>query len=224
MATIDATASLLVERYGVAPGDRVAIGMRNYPEWVTTFAAVTSIGAVAVALNAWWTADELAYGLRDSGATVLVADQERAERIAPMLADMAGLRVVSVRHKGDVPAGVDRFEDVVEVGAPMPVVEIDPDDDATILYTSGTTGEPKGRGLDAPRRDERAHGLRLPIDRQRRDEERSGEDAQPVSHLVHPDRSALPRHRSRTGDAGLDPRRATSWSSCTSGTPSAPSS
>jgi long-chain acyl-CoA synthetase len=144
VANIDATAHLLVERYGVAPGDRVAIGMRNYPEWVTTFAAVTSIGAVAVALNAWWTAAELAYGLRDSGATVLVADPERAERVAPMLAQFPDLRIVSVRHRDPVPAGVDRFEDVFEPGAAMPEVEIHPDDDATILYTSGTTGDPKG--------------------------------------------------------------------------------
>jgi long-chain acyl-CoA synthetase len=144
VAEIDATAHLLVEHYGVQGGDRVAIGMRNYPEWVTSFAAITSVGAVAVALNAWWTVDELEYGLRDSGATVLVADQERAERVAPILDRLPGLRVVSVRHHGRSPAGVDRLEDVRIVGAAMPQVEIDPGDDATILYTSGTTGEPKG--------------------------------------------------------------------------------
>lgn len=144
VAEIDATAHLLAEHYGVQPGDRVAIGMRNYPEWVTSFAAITSVGAVAVALNAWWTADELAYGLRDSGATLLIADQERAERVAPILDRFDGLRVVSVRHRGPMPDGIDRFDDVRVPGATMPDVDIHPDADATILYTSGTTGEPKG--------------------------------------------------------------------------------
>jgi long-chain acyl-CoA synthetase len=144
VAEIDATAHLLVERYGVGRGDRVAIGMRNYPEWVTSFAAITSIGAVAVALNAWWTADELLYGLRDSGAKVLIADRERAERVAPLLDRIPGLRVMVVRAGDAVPAGVERLEDVRTPGAAMPDVEVEPDDDATILYTSGTTGEPKG--------------------------------------------------------------------------------
>jgi long-chain acyl-CoA synthetase len=141
---IDATAALLVDRYGITKGDRVAIGMRNYPEWVTTFAAVTSVGAIAVALNAWWTSDELAYGLRDSGARLLVADRERVERVAPLLDDLPELRVVAVRADGALPPRVDRFEEVVVDGAPVPDTEIDPDDDAIILYTSGTTGEPKG--------------------------------------------------------------------------------
>jgi long-chain acyl-CoA synthetase len=144
VAEIDATAHMLVEHYGVQPGERIAIGMRNYPEWVTSFAAITSVGAVAVALNAWWTADELEYGLRDSGATLLIADEERAARVAPILDRLDGLRVVSVRHEGALPEGVDRFDDVRERGESMPDVDIDPDADATILYTSGTTGEPKG--------------------------------------------------------------------------------
>jgi long-chain acyl-CoA synthetase len=142
MAHVDAVAALLVHRYGVAKGDRVAIGMRNYPEWIVAYAAITSIGAIAVSLNAWWTEEELAYGITDSGSTVLLADQERAERAAPLLA--TGLRVVVVRPSGDLPAGTERLDDVLEPGAPMPDVEIDPDDDATILYTSGTTGNPKG--------------------------------------------------------------------------------
>jgi non-ribosomal peptide synthetase component F len=69
-----ALGAALVGRYGVRPGDRVAIAMRNLPEWVISFAAITSIGAVAVSLNGWWTADELDYGLDDSGASVLIAD------------------------------------------------------------------------------------------------------------------------------------------------------
>lgn len=143
MTHVDALASLLVDRYGVSPGDRVAIGMRNYPEWVISFAAITSIGAVSVSLNAWWTADELDYALDDCGASVLIADIERVER-GHKTAARLGCRVLAVRAPGDVPEGVDRWEDVRDLGAQMPDVDVTPDHDATILYTSGTTGSPKG--------------------------------------------------------------------------------
>ncbi len=143
MARVDALAAVLVERYGVGRGDRVAIGMRNYPEWIISFAAITSIGAVAVALNAWWTPAELAYGLRDSGSRVLIADRERIERSADQLEPL-GIRALAVRTSGPLPAGVERFEEVVVTGPAMPERAVEPHDDAIILYTSGTTGEPKG--------------------------------------------------------------------------------
>jgi len=139
----DALAHALVERYGVGRGDRVAIGMRNLPEWVEAFVAVTSVGAVAVSLNAWWTGPEMEYGLLDSGARVLVCDRERLERIGGSLHGL-GITGLVVRDSGPLPGGCDHLDDVLEPGAPMPAVEIDPDDDATILYTSGTTGHPKG--------------------------------------------------------------------------------
>jgi long-chain acyl-CoA synthetase len=143
MARADALAAALAARLGVAPGDRVAIAMRNYPEWVVAFAAITSLGAISVSLNAWWTTEELDYALGDSGSRVVIADAERAERLAPLIAPR-GLRVVVVRAEGALPAGAVRFEDVVVPGEPLPEVEIHPDMDATILYTSGTTGHPKG--------------------------------------------------------------------------------
>ncbi|MCZ7618285.1 MAG: acyl--CoA ligase [Myxococcota bacterium] len=143
MAKSDALAAALVHHYGVAPGDRVAIAMRNYPEWVVAFAAITSIGAISVSLNAWWTTEEFEYALRDSGSRVVIADRERVERIAPLLAALP-IRTLAVRSDGPLPHGVDRWEEVVVEGAPLPDVEIHPDMDATILYTSGTTGHPKG--------------------------------------------------------------------------------
>jgi long-chain acyl-CoA synthetase len=138
-----AFAHALVHRYGVGPGDRVAIAMRNYPEWVVAFAAITSIGAISVSLNAWWTTDEIDYALRDSGSKVVVADAERVARIAPLLGALP-IAVVAVRAADPLPPGVERWDDVVVAGAPMPELSLEPDRDATILYTSGTTGRPKG--------------------------------------------------------------------------------
>ena len=139
----------LQDRYGVQAGDRVALAMRNYPEWVIGFWAVTSMGAVAVALNAWWVGAELDYGLRDSGARVLLCDDERLERVVPHLEAIRAdqeLGVVAVRTLSP-PAGVDAWEEVIgQVAAVphLPAAAVGLDDDATIFYTSGTTGFPKG--------------------------------------------------------------------------------
>ncbi len=145
MRHVDALAHALVHTYGVRKGDRVGITMRNLPEWVVSFAAILSVGAVSVSLNAWWTEHELSYGIEDSGLSVLVADPERTERAARAAAER-GVPVVAVRTGPDevLPDGVRRYEDVVTLGDAMPEVEVGPDDDATILYTSGTTGFPKG--------------------------------------------------------------------------------
>lgn len=140
---VDAFAAALVDTYDVARGDRVAIAMRNYPEWIVAWGAAISVGAIAVSLNAWWTADELDFALDDAAPKVVVADAERVERMAPGCAERQ-IALVGVRLDGAVPSGVDRFEDVSVVGAEARTTEIAPDDDATILYTSGTTGRPKG--------------------------------------------------------------------------------
>jgi long-chain acyl-CoA synthetase len=140
---------------GVVKGDRVAIIMRNVPEWPVAFYAAASLGAVVTPLNAWWTAPELEYGLADSGSKVVVMDVERYERVAEHLDACPALEHVYV-SRSDSPLspegklktlesvlGVpDSWANLPDVG--LPPVDIAPDDDATIFYTSGTTGKPKG--------------------------------------------------------------------------------
>jgi acyl-CoA synthetase (AMP-forming)/AMP-acid ligase II len=152
-AIIRALAARLVDVHGVQPGDRVALAMRNYPEWVFGYWAVISIGAAVVGMNAWWTTEEMQYGLADSKPKVLIADGERVERVLPVLDALraeAPLALMTVRYEGDLPDGAERWEQVIDPAAApaaLPTVEIDPDDDACIFYTSGTTGFPKGAQL-----------------------------------------------------------------------------
>ncbi len=138
--------TLLVEQYGIEHGDRVAISMRNYPEWITAFMAITSVGAVAVALNALWQPDELAYGLGDSGARVLFADEERLERLSRCKRAFPDLAVLGVRASelhGVNARPLDAALAALEAST-MPGVEVHANDNAIILYTSGSTGHPKG--------------------------------------------------------------------------------
>ena len=143
MNHVDALADLLVNNYGIKKGDRVAIAMRNYPEWAVSFAAIVSVGAISVSMNSWWTSDEMEFALQDSGSKVLICDQQRFE-VARASCLAMGIKALVVRATSSLPAGVDRWEQVLTLGAPHPGAEILPDDDATILYTSGTTGRPKG--------------------------------------------------------------------------------
>ncbi|MFT6293499.1 MAG: acyl-CoA synthetase (AMP-forming)/AMP-acid ligase II, partial [Ilumatobacter sp.] len=150
---IKTLAAHLVDDHGVQPGDRVAVAMRNYPEWVFSYWAIVSIGAACVGMNAWWTSDEMKYGLGDSAPKVLICDGERVERVLPILDELraaAPLHMITVRYDGDLPEDATRWTDVIDpANAPdaLPDVTIDPDDDACIFYTSGTTGFPKGAQL-----------------------------------------------------------------------------
>ncbi|GGA27930.1 class I adenylate-forming enzyme family protein [Neptunicoccus cionae] len=134
-------AQVLQTELGIKKGDRVALAMRNYPELPILMMAITSIGAVVVFMNAWWTTDELDYALKDSGAVLVFADGPRFERITA-LGDAAP-KMVSLR---DAPADAQRYEDLrALVGtADWPSVEIHTDDDMAVMYSSGTTGRPKG--------------------------------------------------------------------------------
>ena len=134
----------LVHELGVGHGDRVAIATRNFPEWIATFVAITSVGAVAVPMNAWWVTDELVFAIDDCGARVVFADDERRSRLDAAGPGEVDVTIVVVRPEADLPAGVRSLDDVLVDGTTMPEVDIDPDDDVTILYTSGTTGRPKG--------------------------------------------------------------------------------
>jgi long-chain acyl-CoA synthetase len=131
-------------RQGVRGGDRVAIAMRNYPEWLLAYWACASIGVAAVGFNAWWVCEEMAYAVADSEPKVIVCDIERYERLMEKEGAARGAPVVLVR--ADAPGAI-RWNDIVASPAPMPDAEIDPDADACIFYTSGTTGRPKGAQL-----------------------------------------------------------------------------
>ena len=133
----------LMAEQNIAKGDRVAIAMRNYPEWIAAFTAITSIGAIAVAVNAHWETAELEFALNHSGSKVVFADQERADRI--LTCDLQKpVSIVGVRVSGHVAEATIPYDHLVKVEAAMPDVAILPGDDATILYTSGSTGMPKG--------------------------------------------------------------------------------
>ncbi len=140
-------ARLMVQDYGVKKGDRVAIAMRNLPQWPVCFWAAAVAGAVVVPLNAWWTGHELEYGLADSGASVLFADEQRALSLMDHYANLSISKVVVVRTTDTLPDGLLHLEDELGrvIGVPaLPDVALDPEDNATIFYTSGTTGQPKG--------------------------------------------------------------------------------
>ncbi len=152
-AIVRSLAHTLATEYNVGAGDRVAIAMRNYPEWAFTYWATICLGAAAVGVNAWWTSAELEYAMADSRPKVVVVDDERLERLVPILAGLrktAPMSVISVRSDRDLPAHASRWTDVVNpdtAPAALPAVDIHPDDDICIFYTSGTTGSPKGAQL-----------------------------------------------------------------------------
>lgn len=146
---VRALAHHLREIHGVGSGDRVALSMRNYPEWVITYWATVSIGAALVGMNAWWTSPEMDFALRDSQPKVVIVDGERLERLTPILSDLQNdqdLAVIATRFDDIAHGDVTAWDDIMSGAVPdvLPDAAIDPDDDATIFYTSGTTGNPKG--------------------------------------------------------------------------------
>ena len=202
MRHVDALAAALVNTFGISKGDRVGISMRNLPEWIVSFAAIVSIGAVSVSLNAWWTEAEVDYAIEDSGLSVLIADPERIER-AHRAAHSRNIPMIVVRADEiePQPTGVRRYDEVVTLGDAMPAVEVEPDDDATILYTSGTTGFPKGAVSThrAVTQALMAFWAGATIQTARQGKNPLGEGGTPA--VLHPHRAPLPCDRMRSGDA-----------------------
>ena len=146
-ARVRALAHHLRTAYGAGPGTRVAISMRNYPEWVLSHWAIISVGAAAVGMNSWWTRPEMEFALNDSEPVALILDGERLETLGPARGEVP---LVVARHDGDLPASALCWDAVADPSAApdtLPDADIDPDDDALIFYTSGTTGFPKGAQL-----------------------------------------------------------------------------
>ncbi|MCQ8184264.1 class I adenylate-forming enzyme family protein [Parvularcula maris] len=129
---------------GIGQGHRVAIAMRNYPEWCMAYLGIIASGATVVPLNAWWQADELRYGLTKSEAKYVVADAKRAEIILPCK-DELGLTFIAGRE--EITGQDHRLKDIIadeSLPTDMPQEPIDPDSDYCLLFTSGSTGNPKG--------------------------------------------------------------------------------
>ena len=131
---------------GVQPGDRVAIAMRNYPEWLLSYWAILSVGAAVVGMNAWWTEPEMMYAIKDSAPNAIILDAERLDRLDLTRDEFAQTSVVSVRLPEDQ-VGITPWQDLLDHPGALPDITINPDDDACIFYTSGTTGNPKGAQL-----------------------------------------------------------------------------
>ncbi len=142
-------ANTLLNRYQVKPGDRIAICSRNNPEWCIAYMAATSVGAIVVPMNSWWHGSEIIYGLQDSGAKILFADQERISLLLPLLSELAQTELIAIKPETEEFNRFPTFSELLSEGRAgrqndLTAIRIQPDDDASIMYTSGSTGIPKG--------------------------------------------------------------------------------
>ena len=136
-------AHVLSTEFGIGKGDRVGIAMRNCPELLLLFTATAALGAVTVFLNAWWTTEELDYAVQDADVHLIFADGKRMERLQA-LQSLRSLTLVAVRdaEAPETPCFSTLMAKVDSAG--WPDAPIDPDDDFAIMYSSGTTSDPKG--------------------------------------------------------------------------------
>lgn len=134
LADVASVAAGLRDRYDIEHGDHVAILAANAPEWILAYWAIVSLGGVVIAMNGWWAPGEITYGLELAKPRILLADRKRIARLEGLDVD---LPVVSFE---------DDFESLRrhEPGASLPGDPIAEDDPALLLFTSGTTGRPKG--------------------------------------------------------------------------------
>lgn len=135
----------LVDDFGVKKGDRVALAMRNYPEWPIAYMAIAASGGVAVLMNAWWKEEELSWALKNCEAKVAITDAPRGACMLP-IADELDLKVIVARDEFEPHNRCTSLDDAIGGKQPMvwPTVEMDTDDFVMMLYTSGSTGFPKG--------------------------------------------------------------------------------
>jgi long-chain acyl-CoA synthetase len=131
-------AKALAGGFGIAKGDRVAIAMRNAPGWIVSYMAVLKAGAVAVLVNGWWQPDELAHALELTSPKLILADRERAARI-----ETTGLSYKLVSLPVERPLA-EALAPMLDKAGDAALPEVAPEDDATILFTSGSTGMAKG--------------------------------------------------------------------------------
>jgi len=148
LTTYEALGAELISTYGVKPGESVGICMRNLPEFLLGFLGITAVGCRAVPLNAMWGSQELEYAVKDSDCKVVLCDPERLELCRPFVGDL-GFKLVLCRGDRAMAqdAGAALWEDVIEAGRGKPrpsLASVQPEDDAMIMYTSGSTGFPKG--------------------------------------------------------------------------------
>ena len=133
----------LVNSYQIKKGDRVAIAMRNYPEWMSAYIAITSIGGIAVLLNSWGSTAELAFALEDSGSSLLFCDQARFDLANDYLISSGTNAIIARAEYNDLPLHATAISSLSNSN-PMPNIEIETQDSVMMMYTSGTTGKPKG--------------------------------------------------------------------------------
>lgn len=137
----DAIANQLISE-GIGKGQQVAIAMRNYPEWMMAYTGIALSGAVVVPLNSWWQGEELAYALQDSKAIKVFCDQQRYDSIADKIDDL-GVSAVIARPESETSLSFGKYA-AHQLGSAAPEIDVDTEDTAMIMYTSGTTGKPKG--------------------------------------------------------------------------------